>query len=776
MNVPKPRFLVGIVIALSIAWVVLALLVPQFVQAGGVVTDCSNQGSTAALNAALANGGTVTFNCPQGPYNIYFNFPKTISLNTTIDGANGGHTISFVSVDSTRILSVTQGVALTLKNLNLYGGFDTNGGCIYTNGALTLNNVHVENCMAGSFTSGGAIYVSNTGSANITNSQILSNTAYYSGGAIYNLGTLNVSGSYLAYNRLPDLSKQSSSTYDGGGIWTLGTATIDNTTIYSNTASNGYGGGIYNQGTLNVTNSEISTNRVQKGGGGIQNYLGTTTVQNTNVLSNTVSEYKSTNGGGGLMNSQGTLNVSNSTVSSNRGNFAGGGIRNDGMATLSNVTIQNNDAEYGGGIRSTGTLNYTGGTVNGNSAYQTGGIYILGNNSQTTLTNLTVSGNYGQANGGGIQSGGTTNMSNLIVTGNTASGGYGGGISGGTSLVNSTVSGNTAYNGGGVSGVSYIANSTISRNRAKNDGGGLWLGSTNIVNSTISGNKADDYGGGIYVTGSTTNLYNVTVTDNTANWDGDMTGFGGGVSNAGTFNFINTIIGPNYFVNGNILDVDDCYGVLNSLGYNIVNNSTCGFSGIAPTIADPLLGALQNNGGTTNTHALNANSPAINAGNPNGCKDNNNTNLTTDQRGFVRPINTNCDIGAYEYNPNPPTFTPTPSNTPTRTPTSTRTPTPTATPTPCAVKPLAPTLLAPANNSKTSKSRVQLDWDDTACATKYKVIVKAGSKSGTKADGKTLSPSQYKTISLPLGEYYWRVNACNAIGCTASAWSHFTRK
>lgn len=655
MHTPIPRFLVGASIALAAAWVLIALQIPQSVEAGGIVSDCSSQYGEQALTTALATSGTITFNCPQAPYTIYLNSAITIGVNAVIDGTNGGNRISIVPVNDTRAFLVNQGSTLTLKNLNVYSGFDSDGGCIYTNGALTLNNVTMQSCLASTGTRGGAIYVSSTGSATINNSQVVSNTASLSGGGIYSLGTLTINGSYLAHNKLPDLSKQNLSSGDGGAVWAIGTTTIDSSTFYSNTAPNGWGGGIYNQLNLNVTNSTISSNYVQKGGGGIQTYLGTTTLQNVNVTDNSVSEYKSPNGGGGLMNTQGTLNLTNVTISGNKGNFAGGGIRNDGIATLTNVTISSNNAEYGGGIRNTGTLNFTGGTVSGNGAYQTGGIYILGSNSQTTLTNLTVSDNTGQANGGGIQSGGMTNMSNLTVTGNKSTGGYGGGIAGGTTLVNSTVSGNTAYRGGGVWGINLISKSTISGNTANAEGGGVYNGQ-NIVNSTISGNFSKESGGGIYVDQyGATSLFNVTVTQNKANSDASGSGVGGGVANvSGTFNFINSIIArnSNIYLPGPVRDYDDCSGTLTSQGNNLMyqNISVCNVIG-SVAFADPLLGSLQNNGGSTQTHALLTNSPAIDAGNLNGCKDNNNNTLTSDQRGFIRPFPAGgrCDIGAFEY-------------------------------------------------------------------------------------------------------------------------------
>ena len=103
---------------------------------------------------------------------------------------------------------------------------------------------------------------------------------------------------------------------------------------------------------------------------------------------------------------------------------------------------------------------------------------------------------------------------------------------------------------------------------------------------------------------------------------------------------------------------------------------------------DPLLGPLQDNGGPTQTQALLADSPAIDAGDPSGCTDDLGAALTTDQRGFPRPVNGLCDMGAFEYGTSP-TATPTPTPTHTRTPTktATRTPTRTATSVPSTATP-----------------------------------------------------------------------------------------
>ncbi len=111
-----------------------------------------------------------------------------------------------------------------------------------------------------------------------------------------------------------------------------------------------------------------------------------------------------------------------------------------------------------------------------------------------------------------------------------------------------------------------------------------------------------------------------------------------------------------------------------------------------------LAAVLANNGGPTQTIALLAGSPAINAGDESVCSAPPVNNL--DQRGYVRPgaPATSCSIGAYEYNAQPPvstttaTATPTPTSPPSTTVTQTNTPTvtPMVTHTPAAtVTPIA---------------------------------------------------------------------------------------
>jgi len=94
------------------------------------------------------------------------------------------------------------------------------------------------------------------------------------------------------------------------------------------------------------------------------------------------------------------------------------------------------------------------------------------------------------------------------------------------------------------------------------------------------------------------------------------------------------------------------FSTVTSNGYNLSSDNTCNFTGPGDmNSTDPKLKPLGSYGGPTQTAGLHSGSPAIDAGNPNGCTDGNGNLLTTDQRGAPRPDPEDtggCDIGAYE--------------------------------------------------------------------------------------------------------------------------------
>ena len=264
-------------------------------------------------------------------------------------------------------------------------------------------------------------------------------------------------------------------------------------------------------------------------------------------------------------------------------------------------------------------------TIDGEAAIR--GITIIGG--VTALIERFIVQNALSNGAGGIYNGGgviTLNAS--IVSGNTSVGG-GGGISnvlGGALTLNaSTVSGNTASIGGG------IANTTAS--------------TMTINNSTVSSNTANSRAGGIYNAGGSLSINNTTIYGNSSTFSPG----GGGIYNEnGSVILRNSILAGNTNTQN---DGPDCLGTINSSGYNLIGDTTnCDFTpgnGDLTNI-DPNLGPLQDNGSSTFTHALLPGSPAIDAGNPAGCADQNGNLLTTDQRGVARPQGARCDIGAFE--------------------------------------------------------------------------------------------------------------------------------
>ena len=125
-----------------------------------------------------------------------------------------------------------------------------------------------------------------------------------------------------------------------------------------------------------------------------------------------------------LVNSGVTATL-NSLAITKGGNFSGGGIRNDGMLTITNSTISDSSATSGGGgifNSGSGTLTITNSTFSGNSASSGGG--GIHNQGMLTVTNSTLSGNSAASSlGGGIyNNGGTLNYANTIIA-NSLTGG-----------------------------------------------------------------------------------------------------------------------------------------------------------------------------------------------------------------------------------------------------------------------------------------------------------------------------------------------------------------
>ena len=242
---------------------------------------------------------------PQG--DSYFTPSLTLTGNGTLDGDSGG----------------------TL-----------NGGIIYNEGLLTLQNVTLQNATA-------------------TN-----------GGAVYNTGTMTISGGTIT---------NCTASNKGGGIFSKGTLTISGGSVTDNTAGNAGGIHLENHCTFNLTGGTISGNHAVQSGsankncGGV-NITGSSTMNMSggSIADNTASE----NDGGVYIGGGSTLTMSGGSITGNTAAKSYGGIRvaENGIFNLTGGSVTGNSATNNyGGIWMNGTLKMSGNpivsgnTANGNS-------------------------------------------------------------------------------------------------------------------------------------------------------------------------------------------------------------------------------------------------------------------------------------------------------------------------------------------------------------------------------------------------------------------------
>jgi hypothetical protein len=255
-----------------------------------------------------------------------------------------------------------------------------------------------------------------------------------------------------------------------------------------------------------------------------------------------------------------------------------------------------------------------------------------------TLANANFSGDGGAIRG---EDGVNLTLERMYFNNNVATGFYGGLI-----MTNQTTL--------------TISESTFDNNRARSCGAIGVSGTVTITNSTFSANQAtgtvDALAGAICNFSFSMTIRSSTVTQNIGNGAN-----GGGIYSSGTLNLGNTIVAANTG-SQSYPDINNSFGTVTSAGFNLIGNNNDvqvtfpagnpnvnnDIVGNAGTPVNPLLGPLQNNGGTTPTHAPLFTSPAIDRGSSFG--------LTIDQRGLLRPVDLanyanaadGADIGAVE--------------------------------------------------------------------------------------------------------------------------------
>lgn len=574
--------------------------------------DCSLRGAIIRANTNLSADPVIINLQPGTTYNLTLanatqenaaatgDLDITTTLHTVTIAGGGSSTIIDAAGLNTgnmrdRAFHITgSGVTVIFQKLVIQNGKAVDDG---TGGASTNPTAQNTN------RAGGGI-LNNGGRVTLTNVTLQSCQALGKGDSIINdhttldalgggLASLGATGNVII---LDSTLTANAATGGNGGNFNNGAG------------SNAKGGSIYFEGgTLNVSGSRIEKSSATGGNGGNQDQNGQTN-----------GGFGGSAQGGGVWVGGGAASVNNTTFEST-------------VATGGNSGTGGNGAEPagpadGGGLYSLGNV-----TVSNSTFHQAGATGGNGGNAfGSTCLGAHNAGDGGGARGGAIfADGGSLIINTATLANNFAIGGKGGdgGQTNGGLNCGMHGAGGLAYGGAITNNNAATVNikhGTISLNNAKAGNSGVNQGGANKPARPV----AEGTGGGIRVGPASVTLQNTIVAGNTAaNGAGDISGA--------------PTAGPN---------VD---GSVTSNGHNLLGVATDagGFSGAGDkTGANPMLAALADNGGPTQTMALTAGSGAIDAGVAAGA--------TFDQRGLLRTVDDpgvpnavtsdGTDIGAFE--------------------------------------------------------------------------------------------------------------------------------
>ncbi|MGP1511858.1 MAG: InlB B-repeat-containing protein, partial [Treponema sp.] len=352
----------------------------------------------SAVRNAPANA-TVTINGEIKATHISGNNGEiVINKNLTIKGkkTDGSDTLNAVTLS--RIFKVKTGNTLILENITLKNGKapddpeagDTeNGGGIYSEGTLTLNNTTITSCGA---KNGGGIYAQGGTEITLTNTEINSCVAEENGGGLYikdsrlTLTNAAIGGEQL-YSGTQAGKTKGNKAKNGCGIFLTGSGTAGSTMTggkvsynLATDTSGAHGGGIYIEESAsftmqsgNINNNKLDTRATEDGGGVYVHGQGSGSGSHASFTLNggTIENNWAGFGGGVMVTAGGKFTMNNGTMSGNVANY-GGGVRvgTGGDFTMKNGTITGNIAHQDGkaiSVQTNSTFNWEGGSITGHT-------------------------------------------------------------------------------------------------------------------------------------------------------------------------------------------------------------------------------------------------------------------------------------------------------------------------------------------------------------------------------------------------------------------------
>ncbi|MFH0785308.1 MAG: DUF4347 domain-containing protein, partial [Pseudomonadota bacterium] len=608
---------------------------------GGILTaeDTTISHSTLTNNSAGGSGGGIY--ASLGTLDIT---DSTISGNTALSMGGGinGHnaTINATNVAVTGNSAAYEGGGVFLNNTTAHitasnvshNQADEGGGIMSREGsATTITNSTVSDNIAAN--SAGGVQTKD-GQLTITNSTIARNTATNYVGGVTSMGSiLTISNSTISGN---------SANHSGGLALFDGTGTIANSTIAGNTSTSA--GGVYDaggilqkDGTLSLTSTIVANNTA--GGSANDVYITGTAVFNADhSLVEDNHGFSITSGTNNILGQDPLLGalLDNGGPTVTHALLAGSAAINTGSnpdslttdqrgmardingtdigayerttSLVVDTTADENDGDFSANnlsLREALSLVADGGTITFDSSVftpdddiDTGKIILDGSELDITKSvsivgdgNVTIDG-AGTSRIFSIDDGNAAGLADITLSGLALQHGFSGGHGGGlttvenTTIVDCSISTNTAQNGGGMSiydGTTTIVNSTISNNSATVGGGGgigayyctlvindstisgnstvsycggvgMMNGTATISNSTIAGNSAAGGAGGVGISGGTLTISNSTIAGNTA--VGGSGGVGGGPGS--TLDIVNSTISGNVANEGGGLSTYNC--------------------------------------------------------------------------------------------------------------------------------------------------------------------------------------------------------------------------